>query len=216
MRDIIESDIHCVDFFVQQWGGHFGERYTDRCNVTPESRQNIFDSLLCNLNTKSILEVGCNKGHNLDSIKAAFSKHDLSVETHGIEPQKKLCNRPDIICGDAYSLPWADNTFDMVFTSGVLIHIPPYKLSDALSEIHRVSKRYIMAIEYWSDEEVGKAYRDFENKHGCWSRPYNDIYLKSFPELKLVKCGDIRDIGDDGWGFSDCNYGIFEKTTKSD
>lgn len=193
-----------TDYYLDMWSGDFGNRYTQRCDVKPESRVDIFKELIP-LGCETMLEVGCNKGHNLEAIKI-FNTATIV----GIEPNKSLCKSPNIINGDAYNLPWADNTFDLVFTAGVLIHIPEDRLAEALTEIYRVSGKYIMMIEYYSPETEGKQYRDFGSKKGLWSRPYGDIFSSMF-NIKNIKEGKVRDIGNDGWGFSDSNYWIYKK-----
>ena len=212
-----------MDMYEKAWAGKHGKEYSRRCNVYVEHRIEIFENLLIGLPEytysqagskhgyyrkpclDSILEVGCNKGHNLDAISTTGIRL-------GIEINKELCTRPDIIHGSAYELPWSDNVFSLVFTAGVLIHIPPAKLRDAMEEMRRVSSKYVMMIEYFSEEEKGTKYQeDFNHQDGVWSRPYGKIYQEYFPEDKLIEHGKISDIGDDGWGFSKCDYWIFEK-----
>jgi ubiquinone/menaquinone biosynthesis C-methylase UbiE len=68
-----------------------------------------------------------------------------------------------IVEGNAFELPFNDNCFDLIFTSGVLIHIALTDLPRALSEIHRVINRYILAIEYFAEEETSIYYRGHNN-----------------------------------------------------
>lgn len=199
------------DYYLEKWAGEFGDKYTERCDVNYETRVPIFQKLLLEdegLSLNSVLEVGCNKGHNLEAINKIYIN---ASGISGIEPNKSLCKKPNIINGNAYEIPFSDNVFDLVFTSGVLIHIPGEKLEKAMDEMYRVSKKYIMMIEYPADEEKGSRYRDFEDKEGVWARPYGFIFQRRFPGAKLVKGGHIKDLGNDGWGFSDCDYWVFEK-----
>lgn len=210
------------NYYLDKWAGEFGDKYTERCNVDPDSRIDIFKKLLFDLDYKfvmrtQVLEVGCNKGHNLEAIEAINIGDEIhetdsqKFDCTGLEPNRALCSQPNIINGNAYDIPWKSNTFDLVFTSGVLIHIPENLLDDAFSEMRRVSNKFIMFIEYYSKEEEGQQYRDFEDKEGVWARPYGEIYETIFPEDQLITTGRIKDLGNDGWGFSDCNYWIYEK-----
>lgn len=204
-----------MDLYEKAWAGKHGKEYSERCDVTPESREVIFFELLKLMNISTtikelspILEVGCNKGHNLEAI----NRVRRSVFCHGIEINKSLCTRPGIIHGSAYDLPWGPNVFDLVFTSGVLIHIPPGRLHEAMNQMRHVSKKYVLMIEYYADKEKGTKYEeDFNFQEGVWSRPYGDIYTGHFPKDRRVMSGKISDLGDDGWGFSKCHYWIFEK-----
>lgn len=203
-----------MDLYEKAWAGKHGKEYTERCDVTSESRVDIFYELIRNCagieySEMGILEVGCNKGHNLTAISRAFQ---VAYKTTGIEINKSLCTQPNIINGSAYDLPWSDNVFDLVFTAGVLIHIPPVRLQDTLYEMRRVSNKYVLMIEYFSEKIVGRKYEeDFNHQDGVWSRPYGDIYKTQFPKDNLIKHGKISDLGDDGWDFSKCDYWIFEK-----
>jgi SAM-dependent methyltransferase len=169
-----------------------------------------------------VLEVGCNKGHNLDAMASAFSQDfniDMAIPTHdvykGVEINKSLCNRYDIINGSAYELPWSNNVFDLVFSSGVLIHIPPNRLKEAMNQMRTISRKWVMMIEYPADKETGTKYgTDFNFREGVWSRPYGKIYQDHFKDDKLISTGSISDLGEDGWGFSKCDYWIFEKHGK--
>lgn len=195
------------DFYLEQWSGEFGDKYTERCNVDPKSRESIFWDILKDFDDiDTALEVGCNKGHNLEALKAS------DIKAIGIEPNKTLCNIPEIINGSAYDIPWKQDTFDLVFTSGVLIHIPTDKLDIAFEEIRNVSKKYVMMIEYGSKKEEGKKYRDFNDNEGVWSRPYGRLYRNRYTKDILVKkIKKISEIGNDGWGFSECSCWIFKK-----
>jgi len=197
------------DMYEKAWAGEHGKDYVDRCQVTSESRKAIFEKIF-RFNTKSfrsVLEVGCNKGHNLDAIRGYG---DYNVV--GVEINKTLCTRPDIINGSAYDLPWQHDVFELTFTAGVLIHIPPGRLHEAMDEMRRVSKKYVMMIEYFAEKETGTKYqKDFNFQDGVWARPYGGIYQGHYPKDQLIASGKIGDIGDDGWGFSKCDYWIFEK-----
>lgn len=213
------------DIYEKAWSGKHGDEYVKRCNVDPESRVPIFDKLISDLikvELFDVLECGCNKGHNLYAIHDVLESNNKALDDEGymtvihsqtgLEINKSLCKSKDIVNGSIYDIPWNDNAFDFVFTSGVLIHIPKDRLNTAMSEMRRVSKEYVMMIEYYEKEEVGTKYgEDFNNQEGVWSRPYGDIYRETFPDDALIKSGKISDLGDDGWGFSKCNYWIYKK-----
>ena len=56
----------------------------------------------------------------------------------------------------ARALPFEDGAFDLVFTTGVLIHQPPETLPVVIDEIVRCSARFVVCGEYFADslEEV--------------------------------------------------------------
>jgi len=129
-----------------EWGGKFGKEYTDRNQYDPETRVDGFREMIP-FDAHYILEVGCNYGNNLASLEM-IGKDAIGVEPneYAMAKGQKLLRK--IIPGNAYRLPFATASFDLVMTCGVLIHIPPERIDEAMAEIQRVSRRYILTIEY--------------------------------------------------------------------
>lgn len=63
-------------------------------------------------------------------------KIDASWETLSIDPN----DRPDIIADIRKKLPIPDNTYDLIYMSHVLEHIPWYETVNVLKELYRVMK----------------------------------------------------------------------------
>lgn len=58
-------------------------------------------------------------------------------------------NRPDVV-GSVLELPFTDNSFDLILCSEVLEHLPFSKFKQALGELERVSKKYVvLSLPYW-------------------------------------------------------------------
>jgi pseudaminic acid biosynthesis-associated methylase len=91
----------------------------------------------------------------------------------------------DIRQASALKLPFDDDAFDVVFTSGVLIHIAPEDLPRAMEEIHRCAKTYIWGAEYFAPEVTEVNYRGYEQL--LWKMDYARRYLERFRDLKLVR-----------------------------
>ena len=73
----------------------------------------------------------------------------------------------------------------MVFTSGVLIHISPTNVPEALREIYRASQKYIWGFEYWAKEPTEIPYRGHRNL--LWKANYAQMYVDLFGDLELIK-----------------------------
>ena len=91
----------------------------------------------------------------------------------------------DFSQGSALDLPYSDNSFDMVFTSGVLIHIGPEDLPTALGQIHRCAKQHIFGSEYYSPTVAELNWRQENNL--MWKMDYAREYLTLFDDLALVR-----------------------------
>jgi pseudaminic acid biosynthesis-associated methylase len=173
------------------WKGDFGATYTDRNVIEWQARQPGWREVLQGLPVQSVLEIGCNRGHNLVAISDLLGEQ---ADVVGIEPNRHAqrvargsSDRIAVLNGDAFALPFKDRTFDLVFTAGVLIHIALARLPAALAEIHRVSRRYIVALEYFAEEETSIPYRGRDDL--LWKRNFLKHYEEQFPELVLVRSG---------------------------
>jgi len=186
------------------WAGEFGRSYTDRTNMSAEgldelylprfgvTRTQLNESFLEGLDpTIPILEVGCGIGTQLLSLqRSGFS--DLSgveLQSYAGDIAKSRCHGINITQGSAFSLPFPDASFDLVFTSGVLIHIAPSDLREVMSEIHRCTREYIWGYEYYADEMTEVEYRG--NNKLLWKTDYSSLYQEWFG-CTLVKIEKLK------------------------
>ena len=202
------------------WTGKFGEDYWKRNKITPEKTKNgvkAYQRIFNNIKPKSILEVGSNIGIQLTILRKLLGP---DIKLNSVEPNKtafaKLIKNPQIKLAQAYNcdgyhLPFDNDSIDLVFTSGVLIHIPPQNLPDITKEIVRVSKRYVLCIEFFSHEPEEKAYRGHRNVF--FKRDFGAFYLDHFPMLKTIDYGFFweREFPQ----FMDYHWWLFEKTSKA-
>jgi len=158
-----------------QWQGDLGRKYTDRNSMSPAqvddlwrknygiSRTAVNREFLGDLprNTR-ILEVGCNIGNQLLLLEEqGFSDlHGLEIQAYALEIARARAPRIGFSQGSALELPFENNSFDLVLTSGVLIHIAPQDLPIALGEIHRCAKRNIYGAEYYSQSVTQLKWRE--------------------------------------------------------
>lgn len=91
---------------------------------------------------KKVLEIGLGQGADAEQLirrGARWSGLDLTQESvDRVRARLRVRTLPfdDLRRGSALSIPWPDNTFDLVFSHGVLHHIPDIRTAQA--EIHRV------------------------------------------------------------------------------
>ncbi len=173
------------------WTGKFGDDYTARQPEDAEARtrmwETIFEDIYLPDNnfTFSIMEVGANSGKNLYA-------YPYGGDLYGVEPNEAARAGWEeggirAVADTATNIKCSDGLCDIVFTCGVLIHIPPKDLLKACSEIVRVSNRYVLAIEYFAAEPIEKKYRGQHNL--MWKRDFGAFYMDNFPELKYVSSG---------------------------
>ena len=198
------------------WRGTFGDAYTDRNEATTEyinSVAHAFEQILKkmpDMSPSSILEVGANIGINLRALNRL-----TDAQLFAVEPNQKARNRlvedavlPNnhIFDAAASNLPFDDHSIDLVFTSGVLIHISPEEIDSAYAEIYRVSARYILSLEYFSPTPEVKTYRGKDDL--LFKRDYGSLWLDNYPDLILVDNGFF-------WkrttGLDNLNWWLFHK-----
>ncbi len=193
---------------LRHWRGDFGNAYTERNIVPSRIRLAAFKDMLAEIRLASVLEVGCNRGHNL----GLLSELHRNIQLVGLEPNATAAriareSFPEIAVLDrsGFDIPFEDGFFDLTFTSGVLIHVASHDLPRIIGEIYRVTHRYILAIEYFAEKETPVHYRDHANL--LWKRDYFQRYVSQFPELTLLRSGQWgkRD------GFDRCHWWLMEK-----
>jgi pseudaminic acid biosynthesis-associated methylase len=182
------------------WWGTFGKEYTDRNALTLEqmdelykknygvSRTKLNEVFLGDLDRSvKILEVGSNLGNQLLSLqKMGFENlYGIEVNSYAIEQAKANTKGINIIQASAFDIPFRDDYFDLVFTSGVLIHIAPADIERVLREIHRCSRGYIWGFEYYADTYTEVQYRGYSEL--MWKADFVRLYLDQFEDLELVK-----------------------------
>lgn len=180
------------------WLNEFGHEYMERnlpdklkIAALTKAWARILNILPTN-EINSILEVGCNVGLNLQALKLL-----THAKLYGVEPFAKALNKcveNDILSPENAFVSSADlldmfqdNQVDLVFTSGVLIHIATNDLKRATDNLIRVAKKYIVCIEYFSDREEEIAYRG--HRQVLFKRDYGAFYLDNYNCLKLKDYG---------------------------
>jgi len=177
------------------WRGSFGDSYVDRNqsdDAAMAARTRMWARMLERVGpVGSVLEIGANIGLNLRALRR-LGVHDLT----GVEPNAKARATlvadgvlPEDRVVDAFGsqIPFPDDSFDLVFTSGVLIHVPPADLDRTMGEIVRTSRRLVACAEYFSVEPQEKRYRGAEGL--LFTRDFGGAYLDIEPRLELVDYG---------------------------
>ena len=151
--------------------------------------KNVLTREINNIYPNSVLEVGCGPGRlidlyeNIENIYCVdFSKTML---TRAEEKAKKLgFNKINFANMSCQNLKFTNNYFNLVLTSNVLLHIPPEDINNAISEITRVTNRYILLVEFYNKNI---------KKEETTSWVFHHDYPKLFKEnnLKIIKSYNI-------------------------
>ncbi|XBQ16433.1 MAG: pseudaminic acid biosynthesis-associated methylase [Oceanicaulis sp.] len=198
------------------WRGAFGDAYTDRCAVSADAvrgRLGVWAEMfkvMAGAPPASVLEVGCNEGINLHALSALTGARLAAVEPNAAARERVKASgvaaAGDIVDGSAQALPFEDGAFDLVFTTGVLIHIHPDDLGAAVDEICRVSRRWVVCGEYFSPRPEALEYRG-ETGY-LFKRDFGKFYLDRHPELV---CRGYGFAWSKDTSFDDITWQVFEK-----
>lgn len=181
------------------WSGKFGKDYTDRNLMSPDgldqlcidnygiSRTELNKEFLDDLNVDRILEVGCNVGNQLLLLKKMGYTNlwGIELQEYAVEIARKRTSGINIAKGSAFDIPYKNKLFDLVFTSGVLIHISPDDIDKVLIEIYRCTNKYIWGFEYYNPEGYQMVnYREADSL--LWKTDFAKLFLDKFPDLRIV------------------------------
>ncbi len=189
---------------IELWRGEFGTEYTKRNNRVPWSdRVPFWRRMVAKTDARTFLDVGCNAGWNMLALRTigndlAMTGVDINEGALVLASQQGL----DVlqVPADQIVEKFGPACADMVITSGVLIHIAPSDLQRVMRAIVDASARWVLAIEYPSDQEQELSYRGQEG--ALWKRPYGHLYEQLGLELRDTGVAD---------GFVECNYWLLEK-----
>jgi len=156
--------------------------------LTGIATNEIYEKNFDDIDRKSvILELGCNIGLKL-SILYKMGFRNL----YGLEINKKAYriakeNNPDInfINSSIEDFETNDKKFDLVYTSGVLVHIHPSNLDMVIKKIINLSKKYIFGFENFSENLAEKKYRGQSNV--LWKQNFPILFKKFLPTIRIIK-----------------------------
>jgi pseudaminic acid biosynthesis-associated methylase len=199
MRDVSEAENVTDTKQSEAWRGEFGTEYSERNLLDPPAldasyhrkygvtRSILNQQFLADIpRTASILEVGCNLGNQLVLLRQMGFENLTGIEIHKeiVKHAQTRALGVKVMEGSALAIPFDDASFDVVFTSGLLIHIAPHDLPVVMREVHRCSKRWIWGLEYYAPQMTEVLYRGHSAL--LWKTDYAHLYAESFGDLDLA------------------------------
>jgi len=169
------------------WGSHSSKwfvRYEK--NAEKSSRRQYLKSKILELEPSSILEFGCASCCNLQLYNKDLSLAGVDANKWAIDRAKK--EFPHILTQEVDITKPFDlkNTYDIVFSMGVLIHICPKDIRQVLDNMIFHAKKYIVLCE-------GHVEKDWQkNANGIHYRAFYN-YGNLLPGIKIQKLPEPRD-----------------------
>ncbi len=164
---------------MNQWAGRFGDRYIERNKQLSNfqyhntNRLEVTKSFFEDIpRDASILELGCNVG-SIVRILASMGFTDVT----GIDVNMKAINiisrahpqyKFSCISIEDYR---PDRSFDLVYTSGVLIHMLPKDLPHIVEIMEQLSNKWIFGFEYYAPK-----FEKIDYPTPCYKGPYETLF----------------------------------------
>ena len=141
--------------FSMNYDTEFWNKYADE----NESRYNEeFSKYVTNLvsslpGVQSVLELGCGTGIDLRLFPDSFELHGIDLNEHALEIAREKVPNVNFQKGNITKLPFEDSSIDFVFTHGLMNYLDDDILKKGISEMFRVSKKWIMHCEKYEKTE---------------------------------------------------------------
>jgi ubiquinone/menaquinone biosynthesis C-methylase UbiE len=156
------SKAECAELALK-WDKEYwdGERHTGYGGYRYDGRwRTVAEAMARHYNLKpgaKILDVGCGKGfllYEFTQVVPGAQVAGIDISRYGIEHAKEEV-KPFLTVGTAAELPYADKSFDLVFSINTLHNLYNYELWDALKEIERVGRgaKHIVMESYRNERE---------------------------------------------------------------
>jgi SAM-dependent methyltransferase len=161
-RVVADDKAACAEI-AKQWGydywdgerkyGYGGMRYDGRWLPVAEEMAKHYGLKAGD----RVLDIGCGKGFLLYEFTRAVPGIEvtgLDISQYGIDNAKEEV-RPHLHAGNCTELPFADGTFDFVYSINTFHNLKNFELFAALKEMQRVGKqkRYICVESYRNERE---------------------------------------------------------------
>ena len=159
----------------------------------------------------SFLECGCNRGRNLGFLREVLPEASQSaIEIY--PPAFEIASRQNTLVqafnGAILDSEFEANSFDLVFTCGVLIHIHPDQLLETMRRMTRYASKYVLFAEYFHRTPVSIEYKG--RMDTLFKRDFGRFYLEHWPQAKVVDYGFLWGHLYDAAGFDDVTYWLFD------
>lgn len=171
------------------WAGNFGDAYNIRSPGNEEANRVMFRSIFPKP-PQSIIEFGAGTGANLRALRHLIPSAELAaIEVNESAAKQIQSTIPTADVFNTSVLNWEpERTWELAFTKGLLIHIPPEYLEKVYEKLYRASRDLILIAEYYNPTPVTVLYRG--ESAMLWKRDFAGEMMDRF-NLALVDYGFV-------------------------
>jgi pseudaminic acid biosynthesis-associated methylase len=157
------------------------------------------------------LEFGCNIGRNIEQLKRVLPEAEASVieiSEPAFEYVTSAYTLANAFNGSILDSRYESGSFDLVFSMGVLIHVPPDELLEHMQRMWDYSSSHILMGEYFNRTPVSIEYRGEPDR--LFKRDFGRLFIDNF-DVRLLDYGFLWGYIYDSAGFGDVTWWLFEK-----
>ncbi len=161
----------------------------------------------------NFLECGCNIGRNLDLLAQVLPQAQpsiIEISTPAFDFVTRRHRTAHAFNGPILEAKLPQQAFDLVFTTGVLIHIHPDQLLATMRRMFEHSRRYILMGEYFNRTPVMLEYRGERDR--LFKRDFGKLFAENF-DVTVKDVGFLWGHQFDAAGFDDTTWWLFEKNS---
>lgn len=109
--------------------------------------------LAVSLRCTSVLEIGCGTGIDLRLFPETFDVYGIDLNEMALDIAKTKSPKFNFKTSSIIDLPFKNSSIDFVFTHQLLNYLEDEVLEKGISEMYRVSGKYIMNCERYDESE---------------------------------------------------------------
>ena len=148
-----------ADIYNQYWNQRKGE-------MSYASPDKIAQKIIKRCGGGKVLDLGCGYGHLLRSLLSmGVDAYGLDVASVAIDDNATWCKADRIKRGSILSAPYDSDWFDTVVCTDVLEHLSPEDVPQALSELHRMTRKYVFLTIALKADRDDKWHLTIENRY---------------------------------------------------
>jgi len=152
----------------------------------------LTDLALNTIKFKTVLDVGCGSGYAVLRFLIA-GKTVKGIETSKYLVNERLKQLTDLQItgyGSILDIPFNNDTFDLVYCTEVLEHLEEKDIENALSQLVRVSNKYIFCTVSFVPSEFAEDLHLTVKDSEWWDTQFDKFRIKSIKK-NLAKTGGI-------------------------
>ncbi len=141
--------------------------------------------ILSSLSFETVVEVGCGFGRVGAQVIGRFGGSWTGVDLSRAQLEEARRQHPSlggaVVEATSTHLPIRSRACDLAVSVEMLLHIPPDRILEALKELLRITRRYVVHLDWYEDYLVG------HQTGWCWVHDYPALWRSIGAEVREVR-----------------------------